>query len=298
MKLTQSMEITKKELGEKSPWSTLGISLVLFLFVPIMAPLILFPIVSSFDPSLTFMDLFEKEPFRTNVNLFSFPFVLLVFLLIHKIKYKKSFESLGFVAKDKWKKYGTGLLLGFGGLLVVYGINFLFGSVTVHTSANFNLLAFLLILVGFLIQGMTEEVLMRSFIMNAFSSKKGVVWGILVNSLFFSVFHLMNPGVTVLSIVNIFIFGLIFSLLFYWSDNIWLTGAAHSAWNFTMGPIMGIQVSGQTFQSTLFETASISSKHLINGGTFGLEGGLVTTVCGIILCLVLWKLCQKKGLID
>lgn len=298
MKLTQSMEITKKEIGEKSPWGSLGMTLVLFLFVPIMAPLILYPIISSFDGSLTFMDLLEKEPFKTNVNLFSFPFVLLIFLLINKYKYKKSFESLGFFSEGKWKKFGTGLLLGFGGLLIIYGINLLFGSVTIQLSTQFNVLYFLLVLLGFLIQGMTEEVLMRSFIMNTFGSKKGVLWGIMINSLFFSAFHLANPGVTILSVVNIFIFGLIFSLLFYWSDNIWLTGAAHSAWNFTMGPIMGIHVSGQTFQSTLFETTSISNKTLINGGAFGLEGGIVVTISGLILCVILWKLCQKKGLID
>lgn len=106
--------------------------------------------------------------------------------------------------------------------------------------------------------------------------------------------HLGNDSVTFLSIINIFIFGILFSMLFYWSDNLWLTGAAHSIWNFTMGPVLGIEVSGLVLEDTIFKTVSIPGKTLINGGPFGLEGGIVTTIVGVIGCFILWFISKNK----
>lgn len=136
--------------------------------------------------------------------------------------------------------------------------------------------------------------MLRGFIMNVISSKKGVVIGVLLNSFLFALMHMGNDNVTFLSIFNIFIFGLLFSLLFYWSDNLWLTGAAHSLWNFTMGPVLGIEVSGMVLEGTIFKTISYPDKTLINGGGFGLEGGIITTVVGLSGCLLLLWLSRKK----
>ncbi|MGX6978054.1 CPBP family intramembrane glutamic endopeptidase [Vagococcus elongatus] len=229
------------------------------------------------------------------LNLLSFSVLAGVTLLFCKKVEKRSVQSLGFF-KDRFVfHYTAGLGIGFLEiLLVVFGCLML-GSLSIKVNDAINWGMIVLLFLGFAVQGWTEEVLCRGFIMNAIASKKGVWFGIIGNSLFFSFLHGMNPGITVLALVNLFIFGVMFSLLFYFSDNIWFVGAAHSVWNFMLGPVLGIEVSGQKISASIFITELSEGKDLINGGSFGLEGGLVCTVVGLGICGVLYYLIKKRA---
>jgi len=46
--------------------------------------------------------------------------------------------------------------------------------------------------------------------MNSVASRKGPLAGIFLNSLFFAFLHLLSPGATILSFINILLFGLVF----------------------------------------------------------------------------------------
>lgn len=135
-----------------------------------------------------------------------------------------------------------------------------------------------LFVIGFFIQGMVEEILMRSIIMNEICNKSNAAIAILTNSLLFSLLHLSAPGVTALSFFNLFLFGIMFSLIYYITNDMWLTGFAHAAWNITLGVILGTEISGQTIENSLFRTSSTPYKSLLSGGDFGLEGGLIMTI--------------------
>jgi len=56
----------------------------------------------------------------------------------------------------------------------------------------------------------------------------------------------------------------------------------HSAWNFNISVIIGVQASGLNMPS-IFETTG-KGKSIFTGGEFGFEGGLVLTGLLIILC--------------
>ena len=291
MKLNKSMMLTKQELtkGERnSPWFSVFIALVILL-VGSTIPVVIAGFLS--------IDL-SKEANELLFTMLGFPIVLLILLLVNKYYYKKTVSSLGFFYENTFKKYMYGIVLGFSALLFIYMINVVLSSVSTIINKDNNLFVIIVVLLGFLVQGLTEEVLTRGFIMTIFSSQKGVTWGIVVNSIFFAVIHSANPGLKPLAMINLLIFGIVFSLLFYWSDNIWLTGAAHSMWNFTMGSILGVGVSGQKLLHSLFITTSYPEKTVINGGEFGFEGGIVATLFGIASCVILWSLCRKNKLID
>ena len=197
--------------------------------------------------------------------------------------------------KEKvFSKYGFGLLLGMAIIIIVYLINLLFDAM--HSTVNPSIPWFTLTwVIGlFMIQGLTEEVIARGFLMNKISYQIGVPAGIIINSAFFSFLHFLNPNTSILSFVNLFLAGIVFSLLFYWSDNIWLTGAAHSFWNITLGVFLGNEVSGQALPATILNTESNMDHSIINGGHFGLEGGLVVTVISILVIALLLKLSLKK----
>jgi membrane protease YdiL (CAAX protease family) len=155
----------------------------------------------------------------------------------------------------------------------------------------------LLFFAGFLIQGMSEELLCRSYLMVSLS-RKWPLWACAVsNALLFSLLHVGNPGVTVIALVNIFLFGLFASMLTLRRGSIWMVGAVHSMWNFAQGNLFGIPVSGLAGSPSplIAEMGEGSWKTLVNGGSFGLEGGLAVTAVLAVACVVVWFASTKKS---
>lgn len=133
--------------------------------------------------------------------------------------------------------------------------------------------------------------------MNLLGAKYGVGKGILVNSLIFSLLHFMNPHFTILPFVNIFLLGLLFSLVFYLTDSIWMASAFHSFWNMAQANIFGISVSGTDHVKVTYFLSLMKENNVFNGGRFGIEGGIITSLVSLIgigICLYIGK---KKGLI-
>lgn len=101
---------------------------------------------------------------------------------------------------------------------------------------------------------------------------------VLINAAVFAALHLFNPGIGPLPILNLVLFGIFASICFIRTENIWLIGALHSAWNLVQGNIFGIKVSGTDTSCRLFLAVTKENRALIHGGDFGMEGGLAVTV--------------------
>ena len=197
---------------------------------------------------------------------------------------ERSLKSLGFHRLMTKGLYIKGWLIGIVLVLVVYGLNVLLARVTSQWN-QWHTLAMILYVVGFAIQGLGEEVLCRGYLMNNISSYWGPVWGIVLNSLLFSLLHFFNPAVSFIALLNVFLAGVLFSVIFYYNDSIWFVGAIHSAWNFMLGPVLGIPVSGNVLPSAWFITRLPKKTVLWHGGDFGFEGGLVATIVLLIATL-------------
>ena len=146
-----------------------------------------------------------------------------------------------------------------------------------------------LVFIGFLIQGMSEEILCRGFIMKTASKKCGVLGGIMINSVIFGLLHFFNDNITFLAIFNLILFGIFMSLVYYLTNNLWMAGAIHSIWNFSQGSIFGFRVSGIELRESLLLSKNVTD-NIYNGGAFGMEGGLFCTlveITGIIVCIYL-----------
>lgn len=220
------------------------------------------------------------------VSLFSTSGMIGVTILFLRGVSKRSMATAGFT-RPFWSEYGFGLLAGFGVFALAVGIAAAAGAFRITgISPDFSLGPWLLIFAGFLIQGFSEELLCRGCFMMSVARKNSVLTGVLLNAAVFACLHLFNSGITVLSMINLFLFGIFASLYYLWRGNIWGIAAFHSMWNFTQGNVFGILVSGGSFGVSLFSSESAESGALINGGSFGLEGGLAVTavlVAGIII---------------
>lgn len=213
--------------------------------------------------------------------------------IYHTKRQKRSCLALGFRRKNIVKDYIIGFVLASVFISALVGIVSIGGFYSISLSKNMNIFFVLLLMVGFGVQGLAEEVICRGLLQNEITAIKGTKWGVVISSLVFTLLHSFNPGMQFIPVINLFIFGIVFSLIFILTDNIWVAGAVHSAWNFFQGGIYGIKVSGnKIFYSILNTTMSGSS--MVNGGKFGLEGSIVVTIAGILLCFVLIYFIKKK----
>ncbi|WP_414049205.1 CPBP family intramembrane glutamic endopeptidase [Macrococcus animalis] len=293
MHFNHSIALSKKS-PNNIPWfATILIAFAIFFIVQMLAGFIIIPILLAFNPSATMNDLMA-EPLGTLIGLLMFPFLLAACLLINRYAYRHPIQALGFFKEKIISKYFLGLCLGILIIMIVYVINLVFGAMSSTLNASIPWVTITWLVALFMIQGLTEEVIARGFLMNKISYQIGVPAGIIINSAFFSFLHFLNPNTSILSFVNLFLAGIVFSLLFYWSDNIWLTGAAHSFWNITLGVFLGNEVSGQALPGTIFNSKSNMELSLVNGGKFGLEGGVIVTIVSLIVIAILLKLSIDK----
>ncbi len=224
-------------------------------------------------------------------SLFSTAGAILVTLLFCKLIQKRKMTSVGFFKKDMIKEYLIGMGAGFIFFTVAILICVLTGAVKFNgLSANFSIGIFLLFFVGYMVQGMSEEILCRGYFMVSVARRYPVAIAILANSLLFAALHLLNSGITVLAFINLTLFGVFASVYFLKRGSIWGVAAFHSIWNLVQGNVYGVLVSGISSDCSVFSTTMTEGKELINGGAFGLEGGIAVTIVYVIgiagLCMM------------
>lgn len=277
-----SLEITKQTNVKKWWQSMLIVVAIFFVAQLVVGALLAYPLQLLFPGYVDILD-----------ALYSFAGSLLLLLVVNKRYHKSSMRALGF-HKTAWlKKYFQGVLFAFVMLSCVVGVACLMGVVTFQLNGNVNVGLLLVIMLGFMIQGMTEEVLTRGYLQNNVAATKGFGFALFLQAIVFTAIHAANPGITLMPVVNLFVVAIMFGLLFWYTDSMWLVGGMHFAWNFILGPIIGIQVSGNVFPTTIFSPSVVGSE-LLTGGSFGIEGSILTTIFASVCSIVLYVLIKKK----
>ena len=212
---------------------------------------------------------------------------ILIYIFARKVLARNN-KSLGLINPKRGKNYLKGALFGFVAMtgiflqLKVYNL-----SDISYNYQNISPLLFLAFIVGWLIQGFQEELMCRSILMNYFACKNGVKSAIITNSLIFAIMHIGNDDFTALAFVNIFLLGVIFSILFYISDDIFFPAAAHSFWNLTQGNIYGFNVSGISKSTTSLIKTRLIGNEILTGGAFGVEAGSICFFIEVVLLVAL-----------
>lgn len=228
----------------------------------------------------------------TILSLFATLGMIVIAFLFCRLLQKRPLRTLGFRREGIFKEYIIGIAAGFLVFSAAVLLCVLTGALELGgMSPAFSAGTFLLFTVGFMIQGMSEEVLCRGYFMVSMARRYPVVIAILANSLFFAALHLLNPGISVLALLNLVLFGVFASIYFLRRGNIWGIAAFHSVWNLVQGNFYGIRVSGMEMQCSVLQSDMVAGKEIWNGGAFGLEGGLAVTIVYVVGIAVL--LCMK-----
>lgn len=220
---------------------------------------------------------------------------VLIFLYV-KFKEKRTIASLGFEKDGFVKKYLIGFLVGLGLFTLAVLLGVVFGGIKLSINpSGFKFHIIGVILFGFLIQGATEEILCRGWLMQALGAKYTPVFAVVISSLFFMILHGANPGITLLPLINLALFGVFAAVYTINEKGLWGICGFHSAWNWVQGSVYGIKVSGTTVPGgSVLNSEIISGKDLINGGAFGIEGSIVCSVIFLIATVAIVMMMKRK----
>jgi membrane protease YdiL (CAAX protease family) len=142
---------------------------------------------------------------------------------------------------------------------------------------------------AWMLQGSTEEIIFRGYLMTLMALRWGTIWGIIINSAMFAVMHGLNPGITAIAFFNLFLFGVVASFYTLNEKSLWGICAAHAVWNWAQGNLYGFEVSGQKMGGgSLFNMVEVGPD-FVTGGAFGPEAGLAITLVLVVLLLWQWR---------
>lgn len=236
----------------------------------------------------------KTSDFRLILELLAFGFVLnTVFRWTRKVE-KRPIRTLGFYRENflssLLKGFGLGLALFLLTLLVLVALGqYRFESIHLNPYS----LAFVIFTIPFwILQGTTEEVVARAWLLPQLASRTNLKLAVLISSLFFTLLHAGNSGLTPLSLVNLFLFGVAMSLYLLKTDTVWGVAGIHGAWNFAQGNLFGILVSGQPSGTSLMTFLPQGDQGWLSGGSFGIEGSIMTSL--VLLLLIVYLAYQLK----
>lgn len=208
---------------------------------------------------------------------------------------KRRMDAIGFTRQRAGRDYLIGFGVGFALFSAAVLLCALTGALRIDGfSGTFNIGMFVLFIMGYMLQGMSEEVICRGYLMVSIGRRYSMWVAVLSNSLIFAALHLFNNGISVLAFVNLALYGIFASLYFIERGNIWGVAAFHSVWNLVQGNFWGLRVSGMVTECSVLRCSLTDNRDVINGGAFGPEGGLAVTIVLTVGIVFLLKRIQDK----
>ena len=224
----------------------------------------------------------NKDLLSLLITLFSFVFISLLVFFRVKVIEKRSFSSIGFNKNNWLKKYSLGFLIGLAMMSIIVLILLPFGYITIEKNpiqpvGVSAIASVLVILFGWIIQGATEEIVTRGWLLNVLSTKYNIGVGLLISSTLFGLMHLTNPNVNYIAVINIILVGLFYGLYVIKTNDLWAVCGMHSAWNFAQGNLFGFEVSGLDVSVGSLIDLNLVGSDFVTGGIFGPEAGITAT---------------------
>ena len=252
-------------------------------------PIFLLIIAYSFLQGILFEYAFKNIVGYNIISvLCSYIFSAVILLFFVKYFEKTTFDYFGFTKENNLESIKVGLGLAILGVIGVVAILLLSNNIFLSVSKDLKIGIIVILIVLVLIQGFFEEIIFRGYLMTRLAVKKGKWLAIILSSIFYLVFHMSNPSTSKLDLINIFLISIVMSLLYWYFDNVLVVAVFHAFWNCISGVIFGFSISGIRVLDSIFVVETISDKQILTGGSYGIEGSIITTVFFAILGLLVY----------
>ena len=204
-------------------------------------------------------------------------------------------RSLGLTFHAKWlRDLIVGSVIGAGTLAIAAAVAFAGGGLSFRlSSAGISLvLSTVLMSAGlFIVAGLAEEALCRGYPLQTFVRARLFWLGTLITSVAFAAGHLKNPNAGAwLAFVNTALAGVWLAVAYLRTRSLWFPLGLHWAWNWALGALFGLPVSGIT---TVAPNPVLVDTDLgpawLTGAAYGIEAGVACTIALLISTGFIWK---------
>lgn len=238
----------------------------------------------------------------TLITYFGYGLMVGVVFLYWKLFQKKSLAELGFCGKVG--TYFAGVLAGTV-LVLISAVSIVFTGAISYKGAFDNIDYVLIILMAgaFICQGALEEVLCRGVVLQLLKDKVSPAVAVAVSTVLFVIPHLSQMAgadrdIILLAVVCLVLISILFSLLTLRFKSIWAACGLHSAWNFILYNILGLNLSGKDVKTAaVFNMRSVGS-NIYNGGVYGIEASIITAAVLAATVALLATIMKKKGVAE
>ena len=233
------------------------------------------------------------------LNLLTFATISSLVFFRVKVIERRSLSSIG-LNKNNWlKKYLLGFFIGLVMMSIIVLILLSFGYITIEKNpiqpvGVSAISSVLVILFGWIIQGATEEIVTRGWLLNVLSNKYSIGVGLLISSTLFGLMHLSNPNVNYIAVINIILVGLFYGFYVIKTNDLWAVCGMHTACNFAQGNLFGFEVSGIDVSVGSLIDLNLVGSDFVTGGIFGPEAGIVATFI-LLVSIGILLFIDKKG---
>ena len=245
-------------------------------------------------------DVFDAQTI-TLITYYGYIIMSGVALLYWKLIEKKPLSEMGLT--KRYGNYYIGIIVGVILHAVTVFAIVLTGNIEYHGFfENADILMIILLIGGFIVQGATEEILCRGIVLHTLKEKTPVWIAIAVSTVLFIIPHwssLFEGGTIygVIGVANLVLISIIFSLLTIRFKSIWAACGLHSFWNAILYCILGLNLSGKDETVTAIFNMQSVGNNICNGGAYGIEASLITTVVLALAAALIWYLNRKKNYI-
>lgn len=204
---------------------------------------------------------------------------------------RRRFGTLGlWFYRGWWKELALGVALGFLLLSVVVGVEAVTGAARFHwaSTASQSLRGLAWCFVVILPAAVKEELLLRGYAFQRLIESLGPWPAAAGLSVLFGLLHLWNPSRTLLSTTNTILIGILLAVGYLKTRALWLPVGLHFGWNFFLGYVYSLPVSGLVLDCRLL-AAEVSGPIYLTGGKYGPEGSLISTVVIMVATVGLWR---------
>ena len=241
-------------------------------------------------------DVFDNQTIML-IMYYGYVLVIAIVLIYWKLIEKKLLSEIGLT--KEFGSYFIGIILGLLMLFLSVILIILTGNIEYQgIFSNTNILMIILFIGGFIIQGAMEELLCRGLLLHTLKEKISLVGAIVVSTIMFIIPHFSSLFAEdiiygVIGIINLILISIIFSLLTIRYKSIWAACGLHSFWNAILYSVLGLNLSGNDETVTaIFKMQSVG-KNIWNGGVYGIEASLITTVVLAFVAIVIWVTNKK-----
>jgi membrane protease YdiL (CAAX protease family) len=148
------------------------------------------------------------------------------------------------------------------------------------------------LLIGLVLAALGEELSFRGYPLRRLADGIGVLPAILLLAVLFGLAHVRNPSASVFSTVNVALAAIWLSIAFFTTGGMPLAWGLHFGWNAGLSILFDAPVSGYMFHVPLVEYTP-GARAWIDGGAFGPEGGVVSTIA--LLAGTVWLLTRPNA---